>query len=76
MALPLGIVIVGVKLEGEGLFKCNLCDIRVWRDFALSFVTWYMVHLNDYFMCARVECVFFNLENKEFSIAVTGDLNP
>ena len=76
MALPLGVVIVGVKLEGEGLFKCNLCDTGVRREFALSFVIWYMVRLNDYFMCARVFCVFFNLENKEFSIAVTGDLNP
>lgn len=46
------------------------------RFFELSFVTWYMVRLNDYFMCAGVECLFFNLENKEFSIAVTGDLNP
>lgn len=50
--------------------------MEVWRDAELSFATWYMVRLNQYFMCAWIECVFFNLGNKEFSIAVTGDLNP
>lgn len=40
------------------LLKLNLYVIEVWRNFELSFVSWYMVIFNQYFVCACVESVF------------------